>query len=148
MRSLRAKFILITGLLLLTGIGSGISSLWSNAVLGESIAQNVILTRATSNQSSADIMHEALRGDVFRALHAGRTEPTLRESVEADLRKHLEQLRRAVEGNKALDLNPEIKAALSDLEAPIAAYGKAAAHMVNMAFESTRDAERALPEFA
>jgi methyl-accepting chemotaxis protein len=62
MRSLRAKFILITGLLLLTGIGSGISSLWSNAVLGESIAQNVILTRATSNQSSADIMHEALRG--------------------------------------------------------------------------------------
>ena len=54
----------------------------------------------------------------------------------ADLRKHLEQLRRAVEGNKALDLNPEIRAALSDLEAPIAAYGKAAAHMVSAAIGS------------
>ncbi|WP_046866086.1 methyl-accepting chemotaxis protein [Microvirga massiliensis] len=147
MRSLRAKFVLITGLLLVTGVGSGVSSLWSNAVLTESIAQNVILARATSNQSSADVMHAALKGDVYRALHAGRVEPTLRESVEADLNKHLEQLRRAIEGNKALDLNPEIRAALSDLEAPIAAYGKAAAHIVNMAFESTRDAERALPEF-
>jgi len=81
MRSLRAKFVLITGLLLVTGVGSGVSSLWSNAVLTESIAQNVILARATSNQSSADVMHAALKGDVYRALHAGRVEPTLRESV-------------------------------------------------------------------
>ncbi|HZH50437.1 MAG TPA: methyl-accepting chemotaxis protein [Microvirga sp.] len=147
MRSLRAKFISITGLMLLVGLGAGVGSMWGNAVLTDSISRNLVLAQATRNQGSADMMHDALRGDVYRALHAARVEPTLRPQIEADLKDHLAQLRRNVDENRGLALNDHIRAALGELEAPLAAYAKAASHLVETAFESTKEAERALPDF-
>src|SRR4051812_33760775 len=94
MKTLRAQFIVITGLMLTVGVGAGISAIWGNAVLTNSIAQNLILAQATRNQGSADMMHDALRGDVYRALHAARIEPTSRASINAELHNHLAQLRR------------------------------------------------------
>jgi methyl-accepting chemotaxis protein len=147
MRSLRAKFVIITGLMLVVGSGAGISAVWSNAVLTDSISQNLILAHATRNQGSADMMHDALRGDVYRAFHAARVEPTLRSHIEEDLNDHLTQLRRNVEENKRLSLNTKIHNALADVKAPLVAYAESASTLVEMAFESTREAERGLPDF-
>jgi methyl-accepting chemotaxis protein len=147
MRSLRAKFIIITGLMLTVGSGAGLSAVWSNAVLTDSISQNLVLAQATRNQGSADMMHDALRGDVYRALHAARVEPTLRQNIEEDLHDHLAQLRNNIEENNKLILSAEIRSALADIEEPLTAYAKAASNLVEMAFESTRQAEQALPDF-
>jgi methyl-accepting chemotaxis protein len=147
MQSLRAKFIIITGLMLAVGLGAGISAVWSNAVLTDGISQNLVLAQATRNQGNADMMHDALRGDVYRALHAARVEPTSRSQVEEDLRDHLAQLRRNIDENKGLALSPDIRTALADVEEPLAAYAKAASTLVEAAFESTREAERMLPDF-
>ncbi|MBM1175181.1 methyl-accepting chemotaxis protein [Microvirga arabica] len=147
MRSLRAKFIIITGLMLTVGLGAGLSAVWSNAALTNSISQNLVLAHATRNQGSADMMHDALRGDVYRALHAARVEPTLRPHIEEDLNDHLAQLRRDIDENKGLALSDEIRSALADVEAPLTAYAKSASSLVEMAFESTREAEQGLPDF-
>ncbi|MFL4991665.1 MAG: methyl-accepting chemotaxis protein [Microvirga sp.] len=147
MQSLRAKFIIITGLMLAVGLGAGISAVWSNAVLTDGISQNLVLAQATRNQGNADMMHDALRGDVYRALHAARVELTSRSQVEEDLRDHLAQLRRNIDENKGLALSPDIRTALADVEEPLAAYAKAASTLVEAAFESTREAERMLPDF-
>jgi methyl-accepting chemotaxis protein len=147
MRSLRAKFIIITGLMLAVGLGAGISAVCSNAALTNSISQNLILAHATRNQGSADMMHDALRGDVYRALHAARVEPTLRPHIEEDLNDHLAQLRRDIDENKGLALSNEIRSALADVEVPLTAYAKSAASLVEVAFESTREAEQDLPDF-
>ncbi len=148
MQSLRAKFVIITGLMLAVGLGAGISAVWSNAALTSSISQNLILAHATRNQGSADMMHDALRGDVYRALHAARIEPMLRPHIEEDLNDHMAQLRRDIESNKSLALSAEIRSALADVEAPLTAYAKSASSLVEMAFESTREAEQELlPDF-
>jgi methyl-accepting chemotaxis protein len=147
MRSLRAKFVIITGLMLAVGLGAGISAVWSNAALTSSISQNLILAHATRNQGSADMMHDALRGDVYRALHAARVEPMLRPHIEDDLNDHLAQLRRDIDENKGLALSDQIRSALADVEAPLTAYAKSASSLVEMAFESTREAEQGLPDF-
>jgi methyl-accepting chemotaxis protein len=147
MRSLGAKFVIISGLMLSVGVGAGISAVWSNAVLTDSMAQNLILAQATRNQGNADMMHDALRGDVYRALHAARVEPTLQSKIEDDLADHLAQLRRSIDGNKALALGADIRSALASVEEPLAAYATAASKLVATAFESTREAEKALPDF-
>jgi methyl-accepting chemotaxis protein len=147
MRSLGAKFVIITSLMLAAGSGAGISALWSNAALTSGISQNLVLAHATRNQGSADMMHDALRGDVYRALHAARVEPTLRPHIDEDLNNHLAQLQRNIEENKVLALNAEIRSALADVEVPLKAYAQSASSLVEMAFESTREAEQGLPDF-
>jgi methyl-accepting chemotaxis protein len=147
MGSLRTRFVLITGMLLLTALGSAGIGFWSNAALTDSIAQNLLLARAMHNQGSADMMHDALRGDVYRALHAARVEATLRPVVEQDLKDHLDQLRRNVADNKGLSLPSEIRAALATVEEPLEAYAVSATKIVELAFESTREGEQNLPEF-
>jgi len=147
MQTLRAKFIVITGLMLAVGLGAGVSAVWSNAVLTDSISQNLILAQATRNQGIADMMHDALRGDVYRALHAARVEPTSRSHIEEDLRDHLAQLRHNIDQNKGLALSPDIRMALANVEEPLATYANAASTLVEAAFESTKEAERMLPDF-
>jgi methyl-accepting chemotaxis protein len=133
--------------MLTVGLGAGISALWSNAALTDSISQNLVLAHATRNQGAADMMHDALRGDVYRALHAARVDPTLRPRIHEDLNDHLAQLRRNIDENKGLALNAEIRSALADIEAPLTAYAQSASSLAEMAFESTREAEQGLPDF-
>jgi methyl-accepting chemotaxis protein len=147
MQSLRAKFVIITGLMLTVGLGAGMSAVWSNVALTNSISQNLTLAHATRNQGSADMMHDALRGDVYRALHAARVEPTLRPHIEEDLNDHLAQLRQDIDENKGLALSDEIRSALADVEGPLTAYAQSASSLVGLAFESTREAEQRLPDF-
>jgi methyl-accepting chemotaxis protein len=147
MRSLRAKFVVITGLLLATALGSAAVGLWSNGALTESIAQNLLLARAMHNQDSADMMHDALRGDVYRALHAARAQATLRSSIEQDLKEHLDQLRLNVADNAALPLPAALRETLKQVEQPLSAYAKSATNIVELAFESTMEGEQHLPEF-
>src|SRR3712207_6276112 len=103
MRSIRAKFAAVAALLFVVSGGSGGVAIWGNGALSEALAQNTVLASALRSQGSADMMHDALRGDVYRALHAARTEPGARTEIEADLKKHLAQLKKDVADNKALD---------------------------------------------
>jgi methyl-accepting chemotaxis protein len=146
-KSIRAKLVLVAALLFAVIGGSGWVATWSNGALSGALAQNTILASALRHQGSADMMHDALRGDVYRALHAARTEPGARSAIEEDLKKHLEQLKKDVAENKALDLPPEIASALAALDKPLETYGRSAASLVATAFQSPDSVDARLPEF-
>jgi methyl-accepting chemotaxis protein len=93
------------------------------------------------------MMHDALRGDVYQALHAARTAPSTRASIEEDLKKHLDNLKKDVADNKALDLPAEVQKALAALDEPLQAYGRSAASLVATAFQSPGSADAGLAEF-
>jgi methyl-accepting chemotaxis protein len=114
MRSIRAKFALVAALMFGVTATSGLITTWSNGALSEALEHNTVLASALRSQGSADMMHDALRGDVFRALHAARAEPEARASIEADLKEHLEKLRTDVADNKSLDLPSDVKEALME----------------------------------
>ena len=147
MRSIRVKFALVAALMLLMTLASGWISTWSNAALSEALSNNVVLASAIRNQGSADMMHDALRGDVYRALHAARAEPDARAAIESDLKEHLEKLRKDVSENKTLDLPAEVKDGLAALDKPLDEYGKSAASLVAAAFKNSGGVDSQLPEF-
>ena len=147
MRSIRAKFTLVAAVMFVVTAASGWITSWSNGALTEALELNTILASALRNQGSADMMHDALRGDVFRALHAARAEPGARASIEADLKDHLETLREDVAKNKTLALPTEVKQALAGLDPPLDAYARSAAALVIAAFQNTAGVDAQLAGF-
>jgi methyl-accepting chemotaxis protein len=65
MGSIRAKFIVAALLLVVVTSASGFISFWSTGWLKSALAENTVLAHALRNQGSADMMHDALRGDVI-----------------------------------------------------------------------------------
>ena len=106
MRSIRAKFAFVGALMFGVTAASAWITTWSNGALTEALEHNSVLASALRSQGSADMMHDALRGDVFRALHAARTEPDARASIEADLKEHIEKLRTDVAHTRPSTLRP------------------------------------------
>ena len=147
MRSIRAKFAAVAALMFLVSMASGWIGDWSNRALSEALEQNTVLASALRNQGSADMMHDALRGDVYRALHAARAEPGARTAIEADLKEHLEKLRSDVSKNNALDLPADVKDALGALNKPLEAYAGSAATLVAAAFDNPAGVDDRLPGF-
>ena len=147
MKSIRAKFALVAAVMFLVTAASGWITSWGNGALTEALELNTILASALRNQGSADMMHDALRGDVFRALHASRVEPGARASIEADLKDHLETLRGDVAKNKTLVLPTEVKHGLAGLDAPLEAYARSAATLVTAAFQNPAGVATQLPGF-
>ncbi|MFC7738456.1 methyl-accepting chemotaxis protein [Roseomonas sp. GCM10028921] len=121
-------------------------------LLGESTTAELVLR----NHLEADMMHDALRGDVLTALHeaerADRDEGR-RAAVGASLEEHVARFRRVVGENRELATpavggsREELAAVLADLDAPLAAYTEAAERLVPLAFINRAEAIRGLHEF-
>jgi methyl-accepting chemotaxis protein len=96
----------------------------------------------------ADMMHDALRGDVGGAIMSA--DPSLGfdiKAVRADLAEHVTAFKDDIKTNSALAKDPAVKAALAELEAPLAAYIAAASDLVGVAESDPAGARSRLPGF-
>lgn len=113
-------------------------------------ANEVSLTNAQilRNHMRADMMHDALRSDVFRALddagHGGKD----RAEIQADLKEHVATFEASVKPDTRIDRSPELKKAFDDVRAPLAAYVEAAAKTVDLAYGNADAARAELPTFS
>ncbi len=95
------------------------------------------------NHQSADMMHDALRGDVQRALlitESGRPDPKDVQEVRSALEEHARTFREALEANRKLELPPELLRDLEAIRPTLDAYLAAAGAQLNRAFASRREA--------
>jgi len=132
----------VTIILLVTAlkIGSG-----NVAVkLGESQLAAVALR----NHTNIDMMHDAVRADVFAAFHYTRTAPERRTEVLAALRRHLTELRRLMDANMALPLPVEIGVGLRALQKPLTDYAIAAERLSEAAFDADATSATRLADFS
>jgi methyl-accepting chemotaxis protein len=143
----RLRFLLMSAVLLSAAVGSAAIGFWSNSELSHSISESALLARVLRNQGDADMMHDAVRGDVYRALHAARELPSQRAEVEEQLAKHLAWFQRVTAENKALSLPGHLRNQFSQLDGPLAAYMEAAAQLTALAFTDSVNADRLLPNF-
>jgi methyl-accepting chemotaxis protein len=146
-QSIRAKFVTVGAVLFAVSAASGWVSLWSNGALSASLAQNTLFASGLRHQGEADMMHDALRADLYRALHAARTEPKLRPEIEKDLQEHLQRFKKNIAESKELALPADIRTGLDALDKPLEAYGKMAAELVGVAFADHAAAEKRLADF-
>ena len=83
----------------------------------------LVLAGALQAQQVADMMHDALRGDATGAMIAGQNKDTKGlDEAERDLAEHSALIREKIDGNRKLDLGPDVAARLVAVTAPLKEY--------------------------
>ena len=103
---------------------------------------------ALKHQLEADMMHDALRGDVLAALLASTTpDAEKRKAIEADVKDHGETLRKAIDELEALALDADVIAEVGKIKPVLTAYVGSANEFVALAFTDRAAIEAKRPDF-
>lgn len=137
------------GLLALCGVlatfGTGYYGLTQS---NHGLEASITATSAVLNQKHADMMHDALRGDVLYALQTGPDGPAeLRREISADLASHVEDFTVSIDTLRSLDLPPEIRTEVEAVVPPLQAYVEAAQSIITLAFQDRIAAQARWPDF-
>jgi methyl-accepting chemotaxis protein len=137
----------IAGLCLLLLLGSvGGAGVWSTLVLSKSADESARLAAAMQHHMTADMMHDALRGDVLAAMLLARDGGSFKE-VDEDLAAHSTNLQNSVASHRALRPDPAAQAQLEALDQPLKTYVSSARDTIAAAQRSYEDGQAALPGF-
>jgi methyl-accepting chemotaxis protein len=144
--STKVSLITAVSLLLIAGVG-GWTWLQFRRVVDNS-AQVAIANQALRNHMEADMMHDALRGDVLATLRAAEKKDAAGvSSAAADLVEHTKKFREAVQENQALATTPKVTAALQGVTQGLGEYIQAAESIIGEAAKNYAEAEKQFPAF-
>ncbi len=146
-RSLKLKLLIVTVVSVAAIAILGLYSLSSAGSFATTISQSQIASAALRNHMHADMMHDALRADVFAAHYVLLRDPERKAAVLEQTKKHALAFKQDVADNKALGLPANVKVTLDRLEQPLKDYIAAAEQLVAEIFEDHERAETLLMEF-
>ena len=135
--------LILIGLMLLCG-GTGIVAAWqqSRALQSASAASQLL-----QNHQNADMMHDAIRGDVLAALQAQAPGSMLKASdIKKDFAEHIDMLRKAVAEGAAYEGSDDIRALTAHVVEPVEAYAAAGQALLDKA-QTDPAAGQDLPSF-
>ncbi len=145
--TLKAKLFLVTAASVITIAMLTFGAISSTSTFAEVLKRSNAATIALRNHTVADMMHDAIRADVYRAFFAATKSPDSRKIVEADLIEHATAFRSLEAANKGLLLPFEVQTAVSQVEQPLESYTSVAKKLVETIFEDDRKAEALLVDF-
>ncbi len=121
------KKVTATGIgVLLLSVGTAGVGLMMNTQLGAALDRASTSSNILRNHMQADMMHDALRADAFAALlSSDPANGVALDDVRAALVEHRAIFEKSVAENTALVTDPDIKAALESVDAPLAIYVEA-----------------------
>lgn len=125
--------------------GVGAAGLWGFARMQHGAEEILGSGEALRNHMQADMMHDALRGDVQAALLASNEQE--QADVGKDVAEHAETFRAAVKENESKDLAADVKAALAETKPALEAYIAAAESICSTAATDKKAAAARMPEF-
>lgn len=147
--TLRKKFIAFG--VILFGMFCAIqgAQLWSRDQMIASLYRQEAIGNALGNHTNADMMHEDLMADVFKAFYLARANAGAEERKVAldKLSDHIKAFRGYIAENKKLDLPPEIRNALASVDEPLDDYIQMASEIIPLTFHDLDAADRKLSEF-
>jgi len=122
--------------------------IWAVQKLVDSAQLSAVGTTAMHRQMGADMMHDALRGDVLSAaLAAHMKQAEQRPAIEAALAEHTKSFQDNVKEMSALPLDKDIVAAVATARPLMDAYIKDSQAMLALAFDNTAQFEVQFPRF-
>lgn len=104
-------------------------------------------TMAIRQAMQADMMHDALRADVLRAIFVARNAPQERDATLADVVDHIAEFRGALAGSAILASGVGVQRRLKELQPALVEYLANADTISRLAFRDRLQAERRYPEF-
>jgi methyl-accepting chemotaxis protein len=125
---IRTKLVLLGTVGVLSVASMALVSYRSLKSIGDATDTMAMTSSALRNHLECDMMHDALNGDVLAARLA--TTDLEHTTVIKDFKEHAGWFRRCMEENVALDLPPEVKAALADAAPKLESFIKASEQIV------------------
>jgi methyl-accepting chemotaxis protein len=122
--------------------GSGIKGMLDARSALEDV---VVCAQGQGNFMQSDMMHDAIRADVLRAMLA-EDEDEFNESKK-ELAEHVASFRESMEANSKLPLSPEILKSIAEVEAPLNNYIASAESLLNTAHTDKAAAKAMFPKF-
>ena len=115
-----------------------------SAAFEESIAMNLALSKS----QEADMMHDAIRGDVLRSLFsAQRNDNAGLAEATKDLNEHADNFSKNIAGMQALPISDAVKTISAKTAPLVKVYIDSAAKVQSLAAKDAISAEAAIPEF-
>ena len=140
----RASAIIMTLVLICGGMG-----LWAGAQSSRAVTELVDIGAIVQHQMEADMMHDAIRGDITAAFAA--SDPALGISLgetRKDLQDHIANFKTQIAEANRLATSPEIVAALGNLKAPLNDYIRSAETMLKRIELDPASAASEYPRFS
>ncbi|MDB5642531.1 MAG: methyl-accepting chemotaxis sensory transducer [Hyphomicrobiales bacterium] len=132
--------------LLLCAISSG-AGMWAALTLSGSLERAMTATAIMRNHMNADMMHDAIRADVFTAILAGEGNASLSfEEATKDFEEHTATFERAIGANETL-ADAKTRASLAKIKEPLAAYVLSAKQIIQLAKVDIEAAKERLEAF-
>src|SRR4051812_22824664 len=125
------------------------AGLWGAVSLDSALTRSETSSKILRLHMHADMMHDALRADVMGGIMS--SDPALGvdlKAVRADLADHTQAFKADIAASNQLAQDPSVKAALAEVEAPLATYIAAAGDLVAIADTDAAGARAKLPGFA
>ena len=128
---------------LVGGIG-----LFNASQMAVAIEDSVNMGVALQSSQKADMMHDALRGDVLLALLASiNNDAAQLAEAQKDLQEHSETFTKALTTLQALPISVDVKAIIENTLPLVKKYIDSAAHLHKLAMTGPAAAQAAVPEF-
>lgn len=143
--SIRSRLFCLVGLMLVLMLVLSVSARQGMSSAGDGLESVLLANRTLRNHIEGDMMHDALRADVLAALLA-ESQSDWRE-VDNSLRDHVRNFRESTDANQKLATNPELKAALAEVEPALNKYITSAEAIVSAAQANKAQARSLLPGF-
>ncbi|WP_304165322.1 methyl-accepting chemotaxis protein [Phenylobacterium aquaticum] len=125
--------------------GTGFGVAWR---LSHGLAASTDAATALRNHMEADMMHDALHADVLAAIMSSDPANGLSiADVKTDVAAHAKQFQDSLQANRSLITDPAAKAALAELDAPLATYISSAQAIVDQAAGDPAGARGQLASF-
>ena len=135
----------LAGIALFVTAATGLFGLVQN---DRGLRAQVMTTKAVLYQMRADMVHDALRGDVFAALLIGPDgAETAKAKAMANVEEHAEMLEQSLAALEGLDLPDSIRAEILALVPPLRDYVNTARQIVPAAWSSAGAAQMMRPQF-
>ncbi|MDG4603083.1 MAG: methyl-accepting chemotaxis protein [Defluviicoccus sp.] len=133
--SLKGKALALCVLIGGAGLAIVGAGLWGVLRMSAGLEESRGLALAIHHQMEANIMHEAIWGDVLRALHKTREgDTTDRAAVEADIGQHTQKLGAALVALKEAGLAADVRSQIDSVAEGLAEYASQARRVGGLAF--------------
>ncbi len=107
-----------------------------------------LISQAQRAHQDADMMHDALRADVYNALLVSRGfRPGLRSEAESDIQRHIATMRADLRRIDSLNLSGPVGRSLASLRKSLQVYATASEQLLDVALRDPTKAEPALRDF-
>ena len=148
MASLNTKILGGLGALLAGAALMATTAIVTESKLGDAVARSARSAELLRQHMQADMMHDALRADAVSALASRDPSSGVKlEDTRKDIDEHLAAFAEAIAKARGLADDAETRAVLSELDAPLSAYGQAARNMVEAVATAPDSAGSAMAGF-